>query len=184
MEKIYISGTGRCGTTFLIKIFSFLDFDTGFTRDTYEKNICKKCNAGMEYTYNSKDYIIKNPYILNNIDIILKDENIKIKTIIIPIRKYIDAANSRVKNGLKKRGGLWNATDLESQITFYNKLIANYIYYMTKYNINTIFLDFDQMINDKEYLFNKLKKILDEKNITFELFSSVYNEVTLTSKPK
>ena len=97
MEKIYISGTGRCGKTFLIKIFSFLDFDTGFTRETYEK----------------LNILIKNPYILNNIDIILKDENIKIKTMIIPIRKYIDAAKSRVNNGLNKRGGLWNATDLE-----------------------------------------------------------------------
>jgi hypothetical protein len=39
------------------------------------------------------------------------------------------------------------------------------------------------MINDKIYLFNKLKKILDEKNIDLEIFSRVYDEVSLSSKP-
>ena len=53
---------------------------------------------------------------------------------------------------------------------------------MTKYDINTIFIDFDKMINDKSYLFNKLKNILDEKHIDYETFSKVYDEVTLISK--
>jgi len=39
------------------------------------------------------------------------------------------------------------------------------------------------MINDKKYLFNKLKKILDEKNIDFDTYSNIYDEVSLTSKP-
>jgi hypothetical protein len=52
---------------------------------------------------------------------------------------------------------------------------------MTKYNINTIFIDFDKMIIDKKYLFDKLKPILDEKDINFDLFCSVYDETTLSS---
>ena len=184
MEKIYISGTGRCGTTFLIKLFTFLNFDTGFTKETYKNYIFKNCNSGMEFTYNSKPYIIKDPHILKYIENIINDKNIKIKIMIIPIRKYFDAAKSRVNLGINIEGGLWEATDLESQITFYNKLIADYVFYMTKYNINTIFLDFDEMINNKKYLFNKLKNILDEKNITFELFSNIFDEVNLTLKPK
>ena len=39
------------------------------------------------------------------------------------------------------------------------------------------------MINDKIYLFNKLKNILNEKNICLETFSRVYDEVSLHSKP-
>jgi hypothetical protein len=39
------------------------------------------------------------------------------------------------------------------------------------------------MIKDKTYLFNKLKNILDEKNIDLETFSRVYDEVSLCSKP-
>ena len=33
---LLISGTGRAGTTFLIKIFSFLGFDTGFNELNYK----------------------------------------------------------------------------------------------------------------------------------------------------
>ncbi len=40
------------------------------------------------------------------------------------------------------------------------------------------------MINDKTYLFNKLKSILDENKIDFETFSNVYDEVSSTSKPE
>jgi hypothetical protein len=53
---------------------------------------------------------------------------------------------------------------------------------MTKHDIDTILIDFDRMISDKAYLFNKIKSILDEKNISFETFCNVYYEVSLTSK--
>lgn len=182
MEKIYITGTGRCGTTFLIKLFSFIGFDTGYTKDNYKKHISVNCNSGMEKPYDSECYIIKNPTILSNISTIVKDPNIKIKTVIIPIRDYKSSALSRVKYG-RGNGGLWNAVNETTQIQFYNNIVSNYIYYMTKHEINTIFLDFDTMIVDKLYLFNKLKPILDEKNVRFETFSPLYDEVSLTSKP-
>ena len=60
--------------------------------------------------------------------------------------------------------------------------MANYVFYMTKYNIPTIFLDFDKMISDKEYLYQKLNPILLEKNISFDIFSKIYDEVSLLSK--
>ena len=181
MEKIFITGTGRCGTTFLIKIFSFLEFNTGYNNDNYSKSIHLHCNAGMERYYNEDYYIIKNPCILSDIKTILEDTSIKIKTVIIPIRDFTASAKSRLKyNNLT--GGLWNATDELSQIQFYKDIFANYIYYMTKYEIPTIFIDFDKMINDKKYLFDKLKNILDEKNINYDMFCNVYNEVSLTSK--
>ncbi len=51
MEKILITGTGRCGTTFLIKLFSFLDFNTGYNRDNYNSSISVNCNSSMERSY-------------------------------------------------------------------------------------------------------------------------------------
>jgi hypothetical protein len=38
------------------------------------------------------------------------------------------------------------------------------------------------MISDKKYLFNKIKNILDEKHIDFDLFCNVYDEVSVSSK--
>jgi hypothetical protein len=136
----------------------------------------------MERKYGEKYYILKNPTFMHNIENIVKDTSIKIKNVIIPIRDLNLSAKSRVKHE-EKHGGLWNATDELSQIDFYKNILTNYIFISTKYEINTIFIDFDKMINDKTYLFNKLKNILDEKNIDLETFSRVYDEVSLTSKP-
>lgn len=182
MEKILITGTGRCGTTFLIKLFSFLDFDTGYDRSNYKNHISSNCNSGMERNFKENYYILKNPNFIKNIRIILEEKSVIIKTVIIPIRDLKISAISRVKHS-KSHGGLWNANNELTQIKYYKDILANYICCMTKYDINTIFIDFDKMVNDKPYLFNKLKPILDEKNITYETFCNVYDEVALTSKP-
>ena len=181
MEKILITGTGRCGTTFLIKLFSFLDFNTGYDRNNYNLSIFSNCNSGMEKKYKDDYHVLKNPTFIMDIENIVNDTTIKIKNVIIPIRDLNISAKSRVKHG-KETGGLWNANDELSQIEFYKKILTNYIVISTKYDINTIFLDFDKMINDKTYLFNKLKILLDEKNIDLETFSRVYDEVSLSSK--
>ena len=182
MDKILITGTGRCGTTFLIKIFSFLGFNTGYDRNNYKLSISSNCNSGMERSYKDNYYIIKNPTFMMDIANISKDTSIKIKNVIIPIRDLKISAKSRVKHE-KQNGGLWNAIDELSQIEFYKNILTNYIITSTKYDINTIFIDFDKMINDKIYLFNKLKNILDERNIDLEIFSNVYDEVSVHSKP-
>ncbi len=104
------------------------------------------------------------------------------KRCIISIRDLKLSAISRVKHG-KQNGGLWNAADELSQINFYKNILTNYILISTKHDINTTFIDFDKMVNDKAYLFNKLTNILREKNIDFETFSRVYDEISLTSKP-
>jgi hypothetical protein len=182
MEKILITGTGRSGTTFVIKLFSFLEFNTGYNRSNYRNFISPNCNSGMERIYKENYYILKNPNFIRNIKFILEDPSVIIKKVIIPIRDLRMSAKSRVKHN-KSNGGLLDATDEESQIKYYNKVLANYMYFMTKHDIDTIFIDFDRMISDKAYLFNKIKSILDEKNISFERFCDVYDEVSLTSKP-
>ncbi len=183
MEKIYITGTGRCGTTFLIKLFSFLNLDTGYTKANYSNFINKNCNSGMERIYKENFSIIKNPHIMLNISHIINDKEIKIKKIIIPVRDYNESVKSRVSHKYDA-GGLWYAKDEKSQLSFYKLIMSNYVYLMTKHDIPTLFLDFDRMTTDKQYLFEKLRFILDEKNITFDVFSSVYDEVSLTSKRK
>ena len=180
MEKIFITGTGRCGTTFLIKLFTFLNFNTGFNKSNYKRFIFSHCNAGMEKAYTDKYQVLKNPNFLVNIDKIVRDKNIKIKMFIIPIRELEAATNSRLKYG-KKEGGLWNATNYETQLAFYQKIMTNYLIFMTKHNIPTLFLDFEQMIQDKDYLFSKLEPLLTEKKILFSTFSQVYDDVSLSS---
>ena len=142
MEKILISGTGRCGTTFLIKLFTFLGYDTGYTRQNYSNSIFKNCNSGMEKDFKAPNYIIKNPNFMINIKNIV--QNVKIQYMIIPIRKYEQSAESRVKNK-NSPGGLWNAKSLQEQIKFFHKLMADYLEVMVKHDIPTIFLDFGKI---------------------------------------
>jgi hypothetical protein len=177
-----ITGTGRCGTTFLIKLFSFLDFNTGYNRKNYMSSIFTNCNSGMERNYEDNYYILKNPRFIENIENIVKDKSVIIKNVIIPIRDLSISAKSRA-NHKHNAGGLWNANDEVSQIRFYKDILTKYLVVSTKYDINTIYIDFDKMVNDKTYLFNKLKNILDEKNINFDNFCKVYDEVSLISKP-
>jgi len=113
MEKIFITGTGRCGTTFLIKLFSFLNFDTGFNESNYNDYIFANCNSGMNRLYDEPYNIIKNPLIISDIYTILQNPTIKIKTIIIPIRYYKLSAKSRIFHN-DQAGGLWNANNKES----------------------------------------------------------------------
>lgn len=67
MAKILITGTGRCGTTFLIKLFTFLGFDTGFNETNYNNSISSNCNSGMEKKYTDRRSVLKNPTFMSDI---------------------------------------------------------------------------------------------------------------------
>jgi len=133
----------------------------------------------MELSINSSHRVLKNPVFINNIKSIVENTNVKLQLIIIPIRDYDEAAKSRERLGATP-GGLWHANDFATQKVYYHNIISEYLYYMTKYNINTLFLSFEKMVSDKKYLFEKLENILKEKNINFEKFSIVYDEVSKT----
>ena len=190
LKQILITGTGRCGTTFLTLLFTFLDYDTGFTRDNYNTQ-CKQYNCkfdpvsrgGLETVWLNCHYIVKNPYFMSKSQMLLEFNRANIKQIIIPVRDYTLSAKSREKYG-NKWGGLWDAKNAEEQVQFYHKIMAEFILLATKYEMNTLFLDFDKMVSDKTYLFQKIKHILDEKNISFDTFAKVYDEVSVISKVK
>jgi hypothetical protein len=186
MEKILISGTGRCGTTFLNLIFSFLQFDTGF-QDYPERYIDEVCRAGLELDFknellNKNYYIIKDPTLLGKIDEFY-DYGFKIKFMIIPIRSFKESAISREK--LKNKGGglTYGCITSIDQETHYEKQISLYIQSMVKYDIPTIFIDFKKMTTSSQYLYNKIKIILDEKSVSFEDFDRAYKKSEKVTAP-
>ncbi len=181
MKKILITGTGRCGTTFIIKLFTFMGFDTGFDKKNYSNYIFKNCNSGMEKDISVNHHIIKSPFFFRDIDKIYNEHDIEY--VIVPIRNYEESAKSRARHQ-KREGGLWNAKNEEEQVQYFYKLTSNYLYQMTKYNIPTIFIHFEKMIIDKQYLFDTLQPILSSRHISFEDFSDSYDEASSSSKPK
>jgi hypothetical protein len=70
-------------------------------------------------------------------------------------------------------GGLWDADNYEQQLSMYHKIMAEYLVCMTKNNIPTIFIDFDQMIQSSNYLYMTLKPILNDYH--YNQFVAAYN---------
>lgn len=178
-RKVYITGTGRSGTTFLIILLTHLNMNTGFKPGTFVTAIDKKCNSGMEKNFNSPPYIIKSPHFMQTFHKII--ETVDIDQVIIPIRNYEDSAESRERFG-NGAGGLWGAKNKGEQVTFYHKIMAEYLLWMTRYDIPTIFIDFDRMVTSSEYLYEKLKPIL--KDITYDVFKVAYMKATNHQKKK
>ena len=191
-ESILITGTGRCGTTFLVALFTLLGMETGFTRETLKENIHDKTKGGLE-EQPRKYKIVKNPaFIFMMEQYILQTKQVP-KLVIIPVRHFTEATESRYKNtkeqGLlndpmpetitssKGAGGLWNANTKEEQILFYNKCMAEYIQIMTRYGIPTKFIDFHHMTTNPRYLFKSLEEVF-ESDLTYERFEECYNEAT------
>ena len=191
-ESILITGTGRCGTTFLVALFTLLGMDTGFTRETLKENIHAKVKGGLEKR--PLDYkITKNPGFIFMIESYILQKSQVPKMVIIPVRYFNESAESRYKNteeqgfldepkpveigASKGAGGLWNADTKEEQILFYNKCIADYIQIMVRYAIPTKFIDFHHMTTNSRYLFESLKDVIDP-DVTYERFDECYREAT------
>lgn len=178
-SNVIISGTGRCGTTFLMLIFTFLGLDTGFNSENYLHNIDETANSGLEKDLNFA-YIVKSPAYLQCINDVVMETDID--WMIIPVRDYEDAALSRYKLGSGVRGGLWDATNATDQMYMYWRIMAKYIKKMVKYQIPTIFLDFDRMIISQRYTYDKLKPVLGD--VTFANFKIAYTKATLHQRKK
>lgn len=183
-KKILITGTGRCGTTFLMRIFILLELNTGFHKETYKKSVYENCNSGLEKHSLSKSIdIFKDPEFIqslpNELSIIPM-----IGVVIIPLRDFNDAAESRANLGMNATGGLWNAKDKKSQIEYYHRIISEYTIFMSKYDIPTLFLDFERMVNEPEYLYVKLKNYASYllKNISYGCFIVAYELASVESK--
>jgi hypothetical protein len=176
-SKVYVTGTGRSGTTFLMVLFTYLGLDTGYTPDTIQ--IYKSCSAGMERNYSDVPYIIKDPNIILKIDEIVREFNID--HVFIPVRDYDDAAVSRV-NLRGGPGGLWHAGNFEEQRLFYFKIMAEYLFFMTKYDIPTTFISFERMVSSPEYLYDKLGFVLG--GVGFDEFKVAYDSASVLSRRK
>ena len=98
MVKHYsiISGTGRAGTTLLVRILEKAGLDNGFDPAALSV-VDPVARAGLELDLRDKSsaYIVKSPWIATYIDQVLSRDDIAIDHAIICIRGLYEAVESR-----------------------------------------------------------------------------------------
>lgn len=175
-RHIIISGIGRSGTTFLVKLFTELGMDTGFTPGEYP--IFENCNAGLEIPLKKANapYVVKDPRLCDYLPEVIAMGKV-IEHAIIPVRKLEHAVKSRVSvqqrsaHLLESRksipGGLWDAASDEQQQQVLAEKFYRLVHNLTVFSIPTTFLDFPRLANDAYYLYDKLRPLLHIDSATF-----------------
>ncbi len=178
-HHVIISGTGRAGTTFLVQLLTALKLDTGYYNPTsfiapkrwngrlnLKRKVDPKCNAGLELDIRQADapYIIKSPFLCDDLDELVQGDEIVIDHAIIPMRDLYSAAESRravdrdtrTAPDEKVAGGLMNTKAPEEQESTLARMLHNLFFVIAKHDIPVTLLHFPRLVHDPEYLYKKL----------------------------
>ena len=175
--RVFITGTGRAGTSFLIQLLTDLGLDTGFATETNEVPddrhapvYFETARAGFERDlFDRKNpFIVKSPLLCDEVDSVL-EAGIAIGHLIVPIRDLAEAAESRrhvqmlttgKANGLSVAGGLWGTNQGKEQEAILAEKLARLIVAGVRHDIPMTFLNFPRFARDPDYTFEKLRFLL------------------------
>jgi hypothetical protein len=176
--RVFISGTGRAGTTLLIQLMSDLGLNTGFSSETattgdassWPSRYFEMARAGLERDPFDphNPFIVKSPFLCDFLPRIVAS-GIDIDHIFIPIRRLEDAAESRrlvqAQSGCEPAGapvpgGLLGTEAPEKQDLVLAQKLYRLVYNATCHNIPMTFLDFPRFAYDADYAFAKLQGML------------------------
>ena len=186
-RHLIIAGTGRAGTTFLVRYFTALGLDTHLSRRGAAAWLDEEAQAGLEDFPLGPDagdlpYLIKNPMLYEFIDQLIASDSIAIDGVmIIPVRSLREATSSRVI--LERRA----MTEHQPWQTFMDRawetsgttaggLIASLtaldearvlamgfhllVERLVRANVPMVFMDFPRIISDGDYLYDKVEPFL------------------------
>jgi hypothetical protein len=106
-HHLLIAGTGRAGTSFLVRLLHEIGLDTHLGRRGEGAFWDDNANAGFEdhvlWKTGDLPYVAKFPWLFETIDAVLADPDVVIDAVIVPVRDLDDAAASRVVLELRNR---------------------------------------------------------------------------------
>ncbi len=179
-HKVIITGTGRAGTTFLVRLLTELGLDTGYTRENWARHYFRHCEAGLEHNLAEPDtpYIVKNPALCETLESILADGRVVIDHAFIPLRELEAAALSRIRIGGADQsvpGGLLKTSNPDQQKAVLAEMFHQLVHTLVAHDIPHTFLLFPRFVRDADYAYARLRWLLG--NIPLETFRTAFTRV-------
>jgi hypothetical protein len=197
-RHLLIAGTGRAGTTFLVRWLTALGFDTEASRRGRWNEDARAGHETFPLSVATADrpYVLKSPIAGLVIDDLLADPLIRLDAVVVPVRDLADAADSRIVTELAalhrdvpwlatlKRtwdqrwftpGGALFSTDPVDQARLLAVAFHRLVERLTAAEVPLIFLAFPRMVEDAEYLFRRMAPVLP--GIDFLLASAAHAKI-------
>lgn len=185
-HHLLITGTGRAGTSFLVRYLHALGLETHFSRFGEHAAWHEEANAGAEnLPLSSLDaqlpYVVKSPWAAEFIEQMLTDPDIVLDAAVIPVRNLEDAAESRAIVELRDiaeqddfmtkfeqpwahrgrtPGGMVYSLHPLDQARILALGFHHLIERLTAAEIPVLFLSFPRLVQDAAYLHAKLSPLL------------------------
>lgn len=173
--RLLITGTGRAGTTLLVRIMINLGLDTGFQKDDVLNVEGNAGRAGLEHEITEAGAsglpdIVKAPWATDILHDALGNGWLKLWHVVIPVRDLTAAADSRraaqsraEASGIpsdEAPGGLWKTTDPTMQeqalaIQFYKAVEA-----LVAYDVPFTMISFPRFVHDQDYFVELIGPLL------------------------
>ena len=204
-NHLMIAGTGRAGTTFLVQYLAACGLDTHLARHPAASTYNEDANAGLEdLPFDNPDlpYVIKSPWLHAYATRLLADPSIALDAVIFPMRSIVEASTSRVVNELRARYAMeglpddcrlwesWGTTTPGGIVYSLNpideaRLLAlgfhELMHTLVRHDVPLVMLDFPRLVEDPEYLYDKLHPIIGAK-IDRERALSAHRETAVPAK--
>ncbi len=186
-----IAGTGRAGTSFLVRFLEACGLDTGPPDQYFDP----RARAGLERNLLSEDapYVVKDPWLFAYCDQI-DPSAIEVEALLVPVRELAAAATSRIlQERIAMADGIWSdlpVSDVNGVIAggaVYSldpvdeaRILAvgfhRLILWATVRRIPLFLMEFPRIVNDGEYLIDTLWPWLGahcERDRAMRAFTSV-----------
>jgi hypothetical protein len=184
-RHLLIAGTGRTGTSFLVRFLAEAGLDTQLGR-AGEIGWDEAAQAGLEDLPLSAQrselpYVLKQPWSYQMIDEILAEPGIELQAVVIPVRNLADAVSSRVvlqlramheaapwMTGLQHTwhdwgttpGGMIYSLDPVDQSRLLAVGFHHVIERLVQADVPIILLAFPRLAEDPDYLYARLRSVL------------------------
>lgn len=167
-RHIFITGTGRAGTTMLVELLANLGFETSIDRSRFYPD----ASAGYEDSLIGLDppYVVKNPREAASLRSWFSDGTVDPKSldcVIVPIRDLEQATRSRIEQSttagvVRAPGGITGTWRPRRQHDVLVDRMLDLMLGLAEFNVPHLLIAYPRLALDPEYCFDALRPILGD----------------------